>query len=83
MGFIEGQNVAIEPRYAREGLQQLPALAAELVGMNVNVLTTFGDLTPRIARQATGTIPIVAISDDILGAGIVTRSHDPVETQPD
>jgi putative ABC transport system substrate-binding protein len=77
LGFIEGPNVAIELRYARGGLQQLPELAAELVGMNVNVLTTFGDLTPRIARQATGTIPIVAISDDILGAGIVASLSRP------
>ena len=77
LGFIEGQNIAIELRYARGGLQQLPELAAELVGMNVNVLTTFGDLTPRIARQATGTIPILAISDDILGAGIVASLPRP------
>jgi putative ABC transport system substrate-binding protein len=76
LGFVEGQNVAIELRYARGGLQQLPELAAELVRMKVDVLTTFGDLTPRIAQQATKTIPIVAISDDIVGAGLVgSLSH--------
>jgi putative ABC transport system substrate-binding protein len=77
LGFIEGQNISIEIRYARGGLQQLPELAAELVLMNVDVLATFGDLTPKIAQQATGTIPIVAISDDILGAGIVTSLSRP------
>jgi putative ABC transport system substrate-binding protein len=77
LGFIEGQNIAIELRYARGGLQQLSELAAELVGMKVNVLTTFGDLTPRIAQQATNTIPIVAISDDIIGAGIVASLARP------
>jgi putative ABC transport system substrate-binding protein len=76
LGFVEGQNVAIELRYARGGLQQLPELAAELIGMKVDVVTTFGDLTPRIAQQATKTIPIVAISDDIIGAGLVgSLSH--------
>jgi putative tryptophan/tyrosine transport system substrate-binding protein len=77
MGFVEGQNVAIELRYARGGLQQLPELAAELVRMKVGVLTTFGDLTPRIAQEATKTIPIVAISDDILGAGLVASLSRP------
>jgi len=71
LGFIEGKNVSIELRYARRGPQQLPELAAELVRIKVDVLATFGDLTPKIAQQATGTIPIVAISDDIVGAGIV------------
>jgi putative tryptophan/tyrosine transport system substrate-binding protein len=77
LGFVEGQNVAIEFRYARGGLQQLPELAAELVRMKVDVLTTFGDLTPRIAQEATKTIPIVAISDDILGAGLVASLSRP------
>jgi putative tryptophan/tyrosine transport system substrate-binding protein len=45
--------------------------------MKVDVLTTFGDLTPRIAQQATKTIPIVAISDDILGAGLVASLSRP------
>jgi putative tryptophan/tyrosine transport system substrate-binding protein len=72
LGLVEGQNVAIELRYARNGLQQLPELARELVSTKVDVLTTFGDLSPKVAQQATQTIPIVAISDDILGAGLVT-----------
>jgi putative ABC transport system substrate-binding protein len=77
LGFVEGQNLAIELRYARKGLQQLPELADELVRMKVDVLTTFGDLSPKIARQTTQTIPIVAICDDILGAGVVTSLSRP------
>jgi putative tryptophan/tyrosine transport system substrate-binding protein len=77
LGFIEGKNVAIELRHARNGLQQLPELAAELVRMKVDVITTFGDLTPKIALQTTSTIPIVAISDDIIGAGLVTSLSRP------
>jgi hypothetical protein len=69
LGYIEGQNVAIELRYAEGGLQQLPNLAAELVRLKVDVIAAFGDLAPKVAQQATGTIPIVAIGDDIFGAG--------------
>jgi putative tryptophan/tyrosine transport system substrate-binding protein len=79
LGFVEGQNVAIELRYARRGLEQLPELADELIRMKVDVLTTFGDLSPRIAQQHTKTIPIVAISDDILGAGLVRSLSRPDE----
>jgi ABC-type uncharacterized transport system substrate-binding protein len=54
-GYVEGQNIAIELRYAERGLQQLPDLAAELVGLKVDVITTFGDLATKVAQQATGT----------------------------
>ena len=77
LGFTEGRNVTIELRYARGGLQQLPELAAELVDMKVDVITAFGDLAPKTAQQATGTIPVVAISDDIVGAGLVTSLSRP------
>ena len=77
LGFVEDKNVALELRYAKGGLQQLPELAAELVRMKADVLLTFGDLTPKIAQQATKTIPIVAISDDIVGAGLVTSLSHP------
>src|SRR5512135_605242 len=59
LGYIEGQNVVIELRYAQGGLQQLPELAAELVRLKVDVITTFGDLATKIAQQATSTISIV------------------------
>ena len=45
--------------------------AAEFVRLKVDVITAFGDLTPRLAQQATETIPIVAIGDDILGSGLI------------
>jgi putative ABC transport system substrate-binding protein len=77
LGFIDGQNAAIELRYSEKGVQQLPHLAAELVRMNVNVILSNGDFAPRVAQQATTTIPIVALCDDILGAGIVTSLSRP------
>ena len=66
LGYVEGRNVAIELRYAQGGPQQLRDLAAELVRLKVDVITTFGDLAPRIVQQATGTIPIIAIGDESL-----------------
>ena len=77
LGYVEGQNIGIELRYARGGLQQLPALAAELVGLKPDVVFAPGDLAPKIAQQATSTIPIVAMSDDILGAGLVASLAHP------
>jgi putative ABC transport system substrate-binding protein len=75
--FIEGQNLTIELRYAQRSQQQLAELAADLVRLKVDVIFTSGDLAPRIAQQATAIIPIVAISDDILGAEIVTSLARP------
>ena len=71
LGLVDGQNVAIELRYAQRGPQQLPELAAELIRLKVDVIFASGDLAPKVAQQATETIPIVAIGDDILGDRLI------------
>jgi putative ABC transport system substrate-binding protein len=76
-GFVEGQNIVIAIRYPERGPQQLPELAAELVRMKVDVILSNGDFAPRVAQQATRTIPIVAISDDVIGAGIIASLSRP------
>ena len=76
-GYIEGQTVVIEFRHAEKGVRQLPDLAAELVRVKVDVIAAFGDLAPKVAQEATGTIPIVAICDDIVGAGLVANLARP------
>ena len=76
-GLVEGRDVVIELRYAQGGLQQLPELAAELVRLKVDVFQASGDLAPRVAQQATAAIPIVAFSDDILGAGLIPSLSRP------
>jgi putative ABC transport system substrate-binding protein len=68
-GYIEGQNIAIEYRYAEGKRDRLPELAAELVRLKVDIIVVAGAITVRAAKNATKTIPIV-----MTGAGA-----DPVE----
>src|SRR5262245_13492330 len=77
LDFIEGQNLAIELRHPQRGSQELPSLAAELVRFQVDVIVAFGDHAPRVVQEATQTIPIVAMGDDILGAGIISSLSRP------
>jgi putative tryptophan/tyrosine transport system substrate-binding protein len=72
LGWIEGKNVAFEPRYAENRLERLPQLAAELVRLNVDVIVSVGTLAPLAAKQATTTIPIVmGAAGDPIGSGLV------------
>ena len=59
VGYVEGQNITIEARWAEGRSERLPQLAAELVRLPVDVLCTAGSLASRAAKQATTTIPIV------------------------
>ena len=77
LGWIEGQNLKIEPRYA-EHEDQLPALAAELVRSNVDLILTIGTPATRAAKQATESIPIVFnLGSDPVDAGIVASLRRP------
>ncbi|MGH7773307.1 MAG: ABC transporter substrate-binding protein [Candidatus Binatia bacterium] len=78
LGYIEGQNIAIEYRYAQEKPQRLPALAAELVSLKVDVIVTTGATGTRSAKEATNTIPIVMAQDpDPVGNGFVANLARP------
>jgi putative ABC transport system substrate-binding protein len=77
-GFVEGQNVAIEYRWAVNDEKRLPALAAELVARKVDVMMTEGGTpTVRAAKNATSTIPIVFHAGDAIEDGIVTNLARP------
>jgi putative tryptophan/tyrosine transport system substrate-binding protein len=77
-GYVEGKNIVIEPRYADGKFDQLPALAAELVRLKVDVIVTSGPTATRPAKGATSTIPIVmTFDDDPVGSGFVTSLARP------
>jgi len=59
-GFVEGQNVAIEYRFAANQYDRLPAMAAELVRRRVAVIATMGTPAAPAAKAATATIPVVS-----------------------
>ena len=69
LGYVEGRNLHIEFRYADADLDRLPALAAELVGLNVDIIVTYSVGTVA-ARRVTATIPIVqTVGSDLVAAG--------------
>jgi putative ABC transport system substrate-binding protein len=78
LGYIEGQNIRIEYRYAEGKLDRLPALAAELVHLKLDVIVTGGSTSNRAAKDATATIPIVMTQDeDPVGNGLVASLARP------
>ena len=78
LGYEEGRNLVFEYRWADRKLERLPALAAELVGLKVDIIVTHGSPGSRAAKQATTTIPIViAVVGDPVGSGVVASLSRP------
>jgi putative tryptophan/tyrosine transport system substrate-binding protein len=78
LGYVEAKNIVIESRYAEGKLDRLPALAAELVRLKVDIIVTAGGQATRAAKEATPTIPIVMTNDpDPVGSGFVASLGRP------
>jgi putative ABC transport system substrate-binding protein len=76
LGYVEGKNIFIEYRYAEGKLERLPDLAAELVGLKVDVIVTVPQAI-LAAQKASPTIPIVFIHPDPVGTGLVSSLARP------
>jgi putative ABC transport system substrate-binding protein len=71
LGWVEGQNLEVVRRYAEGHVERLPALAAELIHLPVDLLYADGTPEALVAKQATHTIPIIMGGGDPVGLGIV------------
>ncbi len=91
IGYVEGQNIAIEYRWAERKFDRLPNLAAELVSLRVDVAVTSGEAGIRALKQATKVVPIVvAVTGDLVVTGHAASLARPggnitglVDTSPD
>jgi putative ABC transport system substrate-binding protein len=78
LGYIEKQNIIIEWRFANGDPEQLSNLAAEIVGLNVDIIVTQGNPATRAAKQKTTTIPIVVVAGtNLVETGLVSSLARP------
>jgi putative ABC transport system substrate-binding protein len=77
LGYVEGHNFTMEHRWAEGKPERLPALAAELAHLPVDVLVAPSSLATRVAQQTTTMIPIVMLAGDPVGAGLVASFARP------
>ena len=78
LGWIEGQNLAIDIRNSENRYERLPALARELIGLKVDVIVTASTTVTRAAKEATATIPVVfAWVADPVASGLVASLARP------
>src|SRR5207247_1162664 len=77
-GYVKGQNIAIECRFADERIEPLSDLAVEMVRLKMDVIVTWRTPTALAAKQATSTIPIVmTAANDPVGNGLVANLAQP------
>jgi putative ABC transport system substrate-binding protein len=76
-GFIEGQNISVDPRGYDLRPEQFPDIAVELVKTKVDIFTCGGNPAIRAAQRASATIPIVGLTDDMVESGLVRSLANP------
>jgi putative ABC transport system substrate-binding protein len=77
LGYVEGQTIALEIRYAEGRSERMPELVAELVGLRVDVLVAGNSVAAVAASKATGAIPIVIVTPDPVALGLVASLARP------
>ena len=77
LGYIEGQNIIIEYKFAEGKMDRLSDLASDLVRLKVDLIFTMGTRPTSFAKRATNTIPIVMYSGDAVGTGLVDSLSRP------
>jgi len=77
IGWEEGRNIRFLFVWAEARSERTPALVGELIAQNVDLMITFGDPAIRAAQRATQVIPIVGMTDDMVGSGLATSLARP------
>jgi putative ABC transport system substrate-binding protein len=77
LGWVDGRAIRLEYRLAEGHVERFPELAQALVAENARVIVALGDPATRAAQQATHSIPIVAIADDLVASGLISSLARP------
>jgi putative ABC transport system substrate-binding protein len=77
IGYVEGRSLRLDFRFAEGHSERFPALATALVRDKAVVIVSLGQAATRAAQQATSTIPIVAIADDLVASGLIASLARP------
>src|SRR5258705_785250 len=80
LGYVEGQTIALEVRFAEGRTERIPELVAELVGLKMDLLVAGVSTAVLAATKATGSIPIVMVASDAVGLGLVASLARPEGT---
>ena len=76
LDWVDGRNAIYEPRFSAGDPERLPSLASDLVGRKVHIIVaTGGWVTVRAAQRVTASIPIVGLSDDLVGEGVASLAR--------
>src|SRR5262249_119107 len=77
LGYVEGKNIIVEYRFGENSMERLRDLAADLAGLKLNLILAVGTSPAKAVQQAAPTSPIIFMSGDPLGAGLVTSLSRP------
>jgi putative ABC transport system substrate-binding protein len=77
LGYVEGKNIIVEYRFGESSMERLRDLAAELAGLKLNLILAVGTSPAKAVQQAAPTSPIIFMSGDPIGTGLVTSLSRP------